>query len=91
MEHTQGKWEIVKEKDTLLVVRKVDPRTYIAKIIEGIPKAEQRANACLIVAAPNLLAGLKGLYNDCRNVPMDAQRNEAMQKAFEAITNAEQS
>ncbi|KKN75889.1 hypothetical protein LCGC14_0375970 [marine sediment metagenome] len=38
----------------------------------------------------DLLEALEALYNDCRNVPMDEQRNEVMQKASDEIAKAKE-
>ena len=57
--HTQGEWEIEEKEEAMLILTNEAPTTYIARIIGGIPKKEQQANAKLIAAAPDLLVALK--------------------------------
>ena len=41
-----------------------------------------------LAAAPDLLAACEELFNDCRNMPADEQRQKVMQKAKAAIAKA---
>ncbi len=56
---------------------------------QGKRAEERKAKKRLEKAAPALLAALRGLYNDCRNQPMDKQRGEAMEEAHIAMAAAE--
>ena len=100
MEHTEGKWEVLARKDESS--DRVYFEYHIISHPYGIEKGPQRVcdglskfDADFICLAANshdkLLAALFGLFGEFRNSCdlLDATQLEAMQKAADAIAEAE--
>ena len=63
--YTKGEWEIETidtESSNFVIVRKSDPHTSVAATFGGIPEDEEKANARLIAAVPDLLAACEAQH-----------------------------
>lgn len=96
--HTAGPWRAAKGGGGTMSILRVQGDELVAYIPHGWPKAQREANARLIAAAPDLLAALIDLRDDCveycriNNLSNDDGKpgsNHAMRRAAEAIAKAE--
>lgn len=95
-EHTKGEIEYsVVAVNAIDIVSKENEAEVVAGIVSESDElgTAEIANAYRLVKCWNchdeLVAALEDLFNDCRNVPMDDQRNKVMEQARAALTKAE--
>ena len=67
-QHTSGEWEIRPTGATSEIHKAGERSYYIATVGVGISDANTKANACLIAAAPDLLAACEFALRDLENL-----------------------
>lgn len=97
MKHSAEQWELNENFNwknnpfTVNVRKRGVHRTTVASIPTRmtIPPSEQRANAILISAAPDLLEALKLMLSECYDIERDDKIRYAIHQAKRAIAKAE--
>jgi len=104
MGHTKGKWKLLRGRNryyeipddyhTMMqscfyICGPKHHNDFVADLIVS-NSPEGKANACLIAAAPDLLAACKAMAGECRNTGnLDEGQSIALMGIIDAITEAE--